>query len=334
MVGDVQNVIATALGAQPITTTVEGRERYNVAIRYPRDYRNNPGAIASEVLIPTPSGGTVPLNEVAKVSLAQGPSMIRTEDAQLALYIFVDFHDRDIGGYVADAQKAVKSKVNFPPGYYVTWSGQFEYLERAKQRLAIVVPLTLVTIFLLLYLNFRSVTEALIVMLSVPFALVGGLWLMWWLGFNFSVAVVVGVIALAGVAAETGVIMLIYLDGALNERKAQCKREKRSFGSKDLHAAIMTGAVERVRPKNDDGGGDHGRVIADHVEPWRRVRGDAAYCRADDRRHGVFDIADADRHPGDLRTGERNRPGPQGAIVPAEFARGSIVAPVMNRPFR
>jgi Cu(I)/Ag(I) efflux system membrane protein CusA/SilA len=249
MVGDVQSVIATALGAQPITTTVEGRERYNVAIRYPRDYRNNPRAIASEVLIPTPNGGTVPLSEVADVSLAQGPSMVRTEDAQLALYIFVDFRDRDIGSYVADAQKAVADHVDFPPGYYVAWSGQFEYLERARQRLAIVVPLTLLIIFLLLYLNFRNVTEALIVMLSVPFALVGGLWLMWWLGFNFSVAVVVGFIALAGVAAETGVIMLIYLDGALKEGHAQCKREKRSFGPGDLHAAIMSGAVERVRPK-------------------------------------------------------------------------------------
>ena len=249
MVGDVQSVIATALGAQAITTTVEGRERYNVAIRYPRDYRNNPEAIASEVLIPTPSGGTVPLGEVAAVSLAQGPSMVRTEDAQLALYIFVDFRDRDIGGFVADAQEAVANQVDFPPGYYVTWSGQYEYLQRAKQRLAIVVPLTLLIIFLLLYLNFRRVTEALIVMLSVPFALVGGLWLMWWLGFNFSVAVVVGFIALAGVAAETGVIMLIYLDGALKEQRQRCKIEKRPFGPGDLHAAIITGAVERVRPK-------------------------------------------------------------------------------------
>ncbi len=249
MVDDVQNVIAMALGAEAVTTTVEGRERYDVAVRYPRDYRNDPQAIASQVLIPTPSGGTVPLSEVAEVSLAQGPSMIRTEDAHLALYIFVDFRDRDIGGYVADAQKAVASQVEFPPGYYVTWSGQFEYLERAKHRLAIVVPLTLLIIFLLLYLNFRRVTEALIVMLSVPFALVGGLWLMWWLGFNFSVAAVVGFIALAGVAAETGVIMLIYLDGALKEGHAQCKREKRSFGPGDLHAAIMSGAVERVRPK-------------------------------------------------------------------------------------
>ncbi|XSG81484.1 MAG: efflux RND transporter permease subunit [Methyloligella sp. ZOD6] len=249
MVGDVQNVIATALGAQPVTQTVEGRERYNVAVRYPRNYRNDPHAIANQVLIPTPDGGTVPLGEVAEVSLSQGPSMIRTEDAQLALYIFVDFRDRDIGSFVADAQKAVADQVDFPPGYYVTWSGQFEYLQRAKQRLQIVVPLTILIIFLLLYLNFRRVTETLIVMLSVPFALVGGFWLMWWLGFNLSVAVAVGFIALAGVAAETGVVMLIYLDNALKELKARREAEGKSFTRSDLYEAIMSGAVERVRPK-------------------------------------------------------------------------------------
>ena len=139
--------------------------------------------------------------------------------------------------------------MDFPPGYYVTWSGQFEYLERAKQRLQIVVPITILVIFLLLYLNFRQVTETLIVMLSVPFALVGGFWLMWWLGFNLSVAVVVGFIALAGVAAETGVIMLVYLDNALKETKQQCVREGRQFGASDLYAAIIAGAVGRVRPK-------------------------------------------------------------------------------------
>jgi Cu(I)/Ag(I) efflux system membrane protein CusA/SilA len=249
MVGDVLNVISTALGAEAVTTTVEGRERYNVAVRYPRDYRDNPKAIASEVLIPTPSGGTVPLGEVAAVSLGQGPSMIRTENAQLALYIFVDFRDRDIGSYVADAQQAVASQVNFPKATYITWSGQFEYLERAKARLQIVVPVTLLIIFILLYLNFRRFTETLIVMLSVPFALVGGLWLMWWLGFNFSVAAVTGFIALAGVAAETGVVMLLYLDNALKERRSQREVEGGVFTAKDLHAAIMTGAVGRVRPK-------------------------------------------------------------------------------------
>ena len=220
MIADVQNVIAMAVGAEPVTTTVEGRERYTVSIRYPRDYRNNPEAIADQVLIPTPDGGTIPLREVAKVSLAQGPSGIRTEDAQLVTYVYVDVRDRDIGSYVADAQKALASQVKFPPGYYATWSGQFEYLERAKARLKVVMPVTMLIIFLLLYLNFRRITETLIVMLSVPFALVGGFWLMWWLGFNFSVAVVVGFIALAGVAAEIGVVMLIYLDQAFTELRS------------------------------------------------------------------------------------------------------------------
>jgi copper/silver efflux system protein len=249
MVGDLQSLIAMALGAEPVTTTVEGRERYTVSIRYPRDYRSDPQAIATEVLIPLPDGGTVPLGQVAKVSLAQGPSSIRTENAQLAAYIFVDFRGRDVGGYVADAQKAVASQIKFPPGYYVTWSGQFEYLQRAKARLQAVVPITVLIIFLLLYLNFRRVTETLIVMLSVPFALVGGLWLMWWLGFNLSVAVAVGFIALAGVAAETGVVMLIYLEHAYAELQEQRAKEGRPFTREDLYAAIMSGAVERVRPK-------------------------------------------------------------------------------------
>jgi Cu(I)/Ag(I) efflux system membrane protein CusA/SilA len=249
MVGDLQNLIAMALGAEPVTTTVEGRERYTVSIRYPRDYRSDPQAIATQVLVPMTDGGTVPLGQIAKVSLAQGPSSIRTENAQLAAYIFVDLRDRDLGSYVAEAQKAVATRIKMPPGYYVTWSGQFEYLERAKARLQVVVPVTVLIIFLLLYLNFRRVAEALIVMLSVPFALVGGLWLMWWLGFNLSVAVAVGFIALAGVAAETGVVMLIYLDSAFRELRTEREAEGRPFTRNDLYAAIMKGAVERVRPK-------------------------------------------------------------------------------------
>jgi Cu(I)/Ag(I) efflux system membrane protein CusA/SilA len=249
MVGDLQNLVGMALGAEPVTTTVEGRERYTVSIRYPRDYRSDPRAIATQVLVPIPNGGTVPLGQIARVSLAQGPSSIRTENSQLAAYIFVDLRDRDLGGYVADAQKAVAAQVKMPPGYYVTWSGQFEYLERAKARLQVVVPVTALIIFLLLYLNFRRITETLIVMLSVPFALVGGLWLMWWLGFNHSVAVAVGFIALAGVAAETGVVMLIYLDTAFRELWAEREAQGRPFKHDDLYTAIMKGAVERVRPK-------------------------------------------------------------------------------------
>jgi Cu(I)/Ag(I) efflux system membrane protein CusA/SilA len=196
-----------------------------------------------------PNGGAVPLGEVAKIAPSRGPTSIRTENGQLAVYIYVDIRDRDLGGYVADAQNAVKASIAFPAGSYVVWSGQFEYLERAAARLKIVVPVTLSIIFLLLYLNFRSFADTMIVMLSLPFALVGGIWLMWWLGFNLSVAVVVGFIALAGVAAETGVIMLIYLNHALAEIKADRDADGVRLSRRDLYDAIMNGAVERVRPK-------------------------------------------------------------------------------------
>ena len=248
-VGDVQDVIATALGGESVTTTVEGRERYSVNVRYPRELRSSPQGIGSEVQVPLPSGGTVPLGEVASVKLTRGATSIRTEDGQLAVYIFVDITGRDLGGYVAEAREAVANEVKLPPGYTIRWSGQFEYLKRAEARLNIVVPVTLLIIFLLLYLNFRALTETLIVMLSLPFALVGGIWLMWWLGFNMSVAVAVGFIALAGVAAETGVVMLIYLEQALMELKAERAVQGRSFTRADLYEAIMLGAVERVRPK-------------------------------------------------------------------------------------
>jgi len=248
-IGDVQDVIATALGGEIITTTVEGRERYGVTIRYPRDLRSNSQAIATDVQVPLPGGGAIPLGSVAKVELTRGATTVRTENGQLATYIYVDINGRDLGSYVADAQKAVAASVKLPPGYSVGWSGQYESLERAEARMKIVVPVTLLIIFLLLYLNFRALTEALIVMLSLPFALVGGVWLMWWLGFNMSIAVAVGFIALAGVAAETGVVMLIYLDQAMTEVKAERAREGRPFTRADLQEAIMLGAVERVRPK-------------------------------------------------------------------------------------
>src|SRR5437667_739692 len=190
-------------------------------------------------------GGMLPLGQLAEVKLTQGATTIRTENAQLAVYVFVDFRERDLAGYVADARKAVQEKVKFPPGTYAVWSGQFEYLERAKAKLKIVVPATLLLIFILLYLNFGRISETLIVMLSLPFSLVGGLWFVWWMGFNMSVAVAVGFIALAGVAAETGVVMLIYLDHALKERQRRCEAEGRAFAPSDLRTAIIAGAVER-----------------------------------------------------------------------------------------
>ena len=248
-VNDIQDTVTTALGGETVTTTVEGRERFGVNVRYPRALRDNPHAIAENVLVNMPDGVAIPLGQVATISVTQGPPSIRTENAELAVYIYVDMHDRDIGSYVADAQRVVQQQVPLPPGYRLVWSGQFEYLERAKARLKIVVPLTLFIIFLLLYLNFRRFTESLIVMLSVPFALTGGLWLMYLMDFNMSVAVVVGFIALAGVAAETGVVMLIYLDHAYTAVVKERTSEGRAVTQRDLRDAIMEGAVERVRPK-------------------------------------------------------------------------------------
>ncbi|MDO8293961.1 MAG: efflux RND transporter permease subunit [Gallionella sp.] len=248
-IGDLQDVIGTALGGEMVTTTVEGRERFGVTVRYPRELRSDPEQIAREVLVPTMGGAMIPLGQLAKVEVAKGAPSIRTENALLSAYIYVDIRDRDIGGYVADAKKAVAENVKFPPGYYVTWSGQFEYMERAIEKMKIVIPVTLLSIFLLLYLNFRRLTETFIVMLSVPFALVGGVWLMWLLNYNLSVAVAVGFIALAGVAAETGVVMLIYLDHAWEAAKQKSVLAGRQPNTEDLYEAVMEGAVERVRPK-------------------------------------------------------------------------------------
>ncbi len=248
-VGDVQDIIATAIGGETVSTMVEGRERFAISVRYPRELRDSPQAIAEHILVPTPSGAMIPLGQLAALSLDKGPPGIRTENALLSVYVYVDMRGRDIGSYVQDAKQIVGQAVKFPAGYYITWSGQFEYMERAKQRLQLVVPLTLGIIFLLLYLNFGRLTETLIVMLSVPFALVGGVWLLWWLDYNVSVAVGVGFIALAGVAAETGVVMLIYLDHAYREKQQQCLAEGRAFTEGDLYSALMTGAAERLRPK-------------------------------------------------------------------------------------
>jgi len=248
-VGDLQEVILTALGGEMVTTTVEGRERFSVNVRYPRGFRADPQAIASKILLHPEMGGAIPLGQLAAVRLTRGPATIRTENALLSTYIYIDIRDRDIGGYVAEARQAVRDKVAMPAGYFITWSGQFEYMERAIEKLKIVVPLTIFIIFLLLYMNFGRITETLIVMLSLPFALVGGIWYMDLLGFNLSVAVAVGFIALAGVAAETGVIMLIYLDHAWEAMKSQRLAAGERPTRHDLYEAIMEGAVERVRPK-------------------------------------------------------------------------------------
>jgi Cu(I)/Ag(I) efflux system membrane protein CusA/SilA len=265
-VGDVQTVIATAVGGMTITQTVEGRERYGVRVRYPQELRDTPERLA-DVLVPvshgpdranagsgmgmagsaTPSGreAFVPLGQVARISQVAGPMVVRSEDAQPTAWVYVDVAGRDVGGYVEQARQMVASEVPLPTGYRLEWSGEFEHMQRAARTMRVVVPAVLVIILLLLYLNFRSVGEALLVMLSLPFALVGGIWFVWALGYNWSVAVAVGFIALAGVAAETGVVMLIYLDHAWKARSAEGRRPT----ARDLHDAIIEGAVERVRPK-------------------------------------------------------------------------------------
>ena len=276
-VGDIQTVIATAIGGMTITQTVEGRERYGVRVRYPQELRDTPERLAS-VLVPvshtrgaegaatsaTASGMTsgaamgsgaarsmggsvaqVPLGQVATIKQVAGPMVVRTEDALPTAWVYVDVTGRDIGRYVAEARAMVEREVKLPSGYTMSWSGQYEYMQRAKERMKLVIPATLAIIFLLLYFNFRSVGETLIVMLSLPFALVGGIWFIWALGYNWSVAVAIGFIALAGVAAETGVVMLVYLDHAWKARQADGHRPT----LRDLYDAVVEGAVERVRPK-------------------------------------------------------------------------------------
>jgi Cu(I)/Ag(I) efflux system membrane protein CusA/SilA len=242
--GDVQEVLAMALGGDQITTTVEGRERFPVQVRYARDFRDSPEAIG-QLLVSGGRGLQVPLAQVAEIQFTPGPPMIRSENGYLNDLVSIDVRGRDVGGYVAEAKEVVAREVSIPAGYRLEWSGQYEALERVKGRLEVVVPLTIAVIALLLYLTFGSVAEMLIVMLSLPFALVGGVWAMWLLDYNLSIAVAVGFIALAGVAAETGVVMLIYLDHAWADIT---KGGRRPTGS-DLVGAIEYGAVARLRPK-------------------------------------------------------------------------------------
>jgi copper/silver efflux system protein len=242
--GDVQEVLGMALGGDQVTTTVEGRERFPVQVRYARDFRDSPEGIG-RLLVSGAEGMQVPLAQVADIGFAPGAPMIRSENGYLNDLVSIDVRGRDVGGYVAEAKQIVAREVKIPPGYRLEWSGQYEALERVKARLQVVVPLTLAVIALLLYLNFGTVTETAIVMLSLPFALVGGVWAMWLLHYNLSIAVAVGFIALAGVAAETGVVMLLYLDQAWENITLEGRRPTRA----ELVGAIEYGAVNRLRPK-------------------------------------------------------------------------------------
>jgi len=246
-VADVHDVVRTAIGGMSVSESVEGRERYPINLRYPRDYRNSVDSLRDLPVI-TPTGAEIPLGRVADISIADGPGVIRSENARTNGWVYVDINGVDIGSYVEEAQQALAEYVDLPPGYSISWSGQFEYMERAKAKLAVVVPVTLVIILLLLFLNFRRLTPVLMIMGTLPLALVGGVWLLDLLGYNLSVAVGVGFIALAGVAVEIGVLMIVYLEQALTRHQALADEAGRPLNRSDLDEAVIEGALLRVRP--------------------------------------------------------------------------------------
>jgi len=243
-VKDVEEILMTAIGGEPITTTIEGRERYTVNVRYPRELRDSLPKL-QRVLVPTMRGQHIPLADLADIELKLGPSMIRDENGELAGYVFIDMAGRDVGGYVEEAKKLVSEKLKVPEGYALLWSGQYENMLRVRERMKIVVPITLFLIFMLLYMNTKSAVKASIVMLAVPFSIIGAVWYLYLLGYNISIAVWVGMIALAGLDAETGVFMLLFLDLSYDSavKKGLMRNES------DLTEAIIHGAVKRVRPK-------------------------------------------------------------------------------------
>jgi Cu(I)/Ag(I) efflux system membrane protein CusA/SilA len=236
----------SAIGGENVTTTIEGRERYPVNVRYPRELRDDPEQLA-RTLVPTMTGAQIPLSQLADIRLVEGPSMIRDENGRLSGYVYVDVDTakRDVGGYIADAKAAVERSLKLPVGYQLVWSGQYEAMERVKEKMKVVLPVTLFVIFALLYSNTKSLAKTLIVLLAVPFSAVGAIWFLYALGYHMSIGVWVGLIALLGLDAETGVFMLLYLDLAYDE----AKREGRMHSREDLDEAIYHGAVKRVRPK-------------------------------------------------------------------------------------
>ena len=303
-VRDVQDVIESAIGGMDLTTTIEGRERYPVNVRYARDLRGNIDQL-KRVLVPigamgggravspegmgaagaqpqpgyaNPQGGRVPLTQLADIKVVRGPTNIKSEEGLLAEYVYVDFSGSDVGGYVNEAKKSVAS-LNIPEGYRLEWSGEYEYLVKTHERLKLVIPLTLLVIFILIFFNTKSVTKTIIVLLAVPFSLVGSFWLLYLLGYNMSIAVWVGIIALAGLDAETGVVMLLYLELAHEEWRAKRHAEN---DSRPQGARSCTGAVKRIRPEDHDRRGDPRGPYPRHVQP----RGRLGHHEADRRAHG------------------------------------------------
>jgi Cu(I)/Ag(I) efflux system membrane protein CusA/SilA len=287
----VQDVIMTAIGGMNITYTVEGLERYPVNVRYKPELRDDPDKLG-RVLVPTPRGEHIPLSQLASLGIRKGPPAIKSENARLNAWVQVSIREDevDLGTYVARAQKAVEERVDLPPGYSIKWSGRYEYMDRAQKRLALVLPVTLLIIFFLLYIHFRNLTEVMIVLLTIPFSLVGGVWLMFALGYNMSVAVAVGFIALAGLAAETGIVMLAYLDEVHDRRKHGSLR-------RDHRGGRAPGPTQA-----DDRGDDDHRASADHDRQRLRARvaDHAANRRPDGRRSAQRHGADAPDHPGNL----------------------------------
>ncbi|TBR19081.1 efflux RND transporter permease subunit, partial [bacterium] len=243
-VKEVEEVIMSAIGGEPVTTTVEGRERYTVNVRYAREFRNDLDKLR-RVLVPTMSGAQIPLGQLADIHLTLGPAMIRDENGMLSGYVYVDIAGRDVGSYVNEAKKVVQNELRIPQGYSLQWSGQYENMLRVKERLKLVIPITIFIIFVLLYMNTKSPVKAGIVMLAVPFSLIGAVWFLYFLHYNISIAVWVGMIALMGLDAETGVFMLLFLDLSYHERAKQGKMKT----YEDLKEAIIHGAVKRIRPK-------------------------------------------------------------------------------------
>jgi Cu(I)/Ag(I) efflux system membrane protein CusA/SilA len=243
-IADVQQAVESGIGGMNVAENVEGRRRYPINVRYQRDFRDNVGEL-SRVLIATPSGAQIPISEVAKISFSRGPAMIRDEDGQLTGYVYIDLNTTDYGGFVDQASKMLRQKLQLPAGYTYQWSGEYEFQLRAKERMKIILPVVFFVIFLLLYMVFHNLTEAMVLIFPTFYAMTGGLILQWLLGYNFSVAVWVGYIALFGIAVETGVVMVVYLHESLDKRIAS----GRPLTEADIHEAAIEGAVHRLRPK-------------------------------------------------------------------------------------
>ncbi|MGJ8605942.1 MAG: efflux RND transporter permease subunit, partial [Marivita sp.] len=247
-VRDIQDVVQTAIGGMQVSESVEGLERFPINLRYPQEWRNSPERLR-DLPVVTPSGAHIPLGSLAEIKVVDGPAMIRSENARRTGFVFIDIAGRDLGGYVNEARALVADQVTLPTGYSITWSGQYEYIERMQERLKLVAPATLLIITLMLFMAFNRVIEVGIILAALPVALAGGVWFLWYLSFDISVAVLVGFIALAGVAVETAIVMLLYLNLAWEKRKKEAATERREMTSLDVEEVVFEGALLRVRPK-------------------------------------------------------------------------------------